>query len=230
MVGGSNALGSRIALDDAERHMFGICLLNDWSARDVQAWEYQPLGPFLAKNFATSLSPWVVTFEALEPFRTAPAPRADGDPAPLPYLQSPRHAERGAIDVRLEVSLQTQRMRARGEPAVRLSRSEFRQMYWTFVQMVAHHTLTGCNLRPGDLLASGTVSGPTRDERGSLLELSWRGTDPVVLPNGETRGFLEDGDEVILAGWCEAPGRARIGLGTCRGRIVPADVEGLPIE
>ncbi len=228
VVGGSNALGTRIALDAAERHMFGICLLNDWSARDVQAWEYQPLGPFLSKNFATSISPWVVTFDALEPFRISPAPRGEDDPPLMSYLESGRHAERGGLDVRLEVSLETQRMRSRGEPAARLSRSEFRQMYWTFPQLVAHHTLTGCNLRPGDLLASGTVSGPTRSERGSLLELSWRGTEPVVLPNGEERRFLEDGDEVILKGWCEAPGRKRIGLGTCRGRVLAPEVDGLP--
>ena len=222
VLGRGNAQGTAIALDDAEAHMFGVCLLNDWSARDLQAWEYQPLGPFLAKNFCTSLSPWVVTFEALEPFRCAPAARPDTDPAPLPYLRSRVHDVRGAIDLRLEVLLQTGRMRDEGRDPVGLSQGEFRQLYWTFAQMVAHHTVNGCNLRPGDLFGSGTVSGPSAGSRGSLLELAWRGRQPLQLPNGEQRRFLEDGDEVILRGWCEAPGRARIGLGTCRGRIEAA--------
>ena len=225
IIGTGNQQGTPIALDEAEAHMFGVCLLNDWSARDLQAWEYQPLGPFLAKNFATSISPWIVSLDALEPYRVAPEPRPSSDPAPLPYLRSDRHDARGAIDIRLEVTLQSARMRAGGHAPVKLSCSEFRQMYWTFVQLVAHHTVNGCNLRPGDLLGSGTVSGPSAAARGCLLELTWKGTAPIELPGGETRQFLEDGDDVTIRGWCEAPGRPRIGFGSCEGRVLAPDVQ-----
>ena len=218
-IAGENPLGTPVPLAEAEGRLFGLSLLNDWSARDVQSWEYQPLGPFLGKNFATSLSPWVVTMEALAPFRVPAFVRPAGDPAPLPYLDDPGTAQWGGVDLQLEVALQTARMREQGQPAVRLSRSRFGQMYWTLAQMVTHHASNGCNLRPGDLIASGTVSGPGKDERGCLLELTWRGKEPVTLPNGETRAFLEDGDEVVLTGWCEAPGAARIGFGECRGQV-----------
>jgi fumarylacetoacetase len=217
-IGAGNALGTTIAIDDAESHLFGLCLLNDWSARDVQQWEYQPLGPFLAKSFATSISPWVITTDALEPFRMAASRRPDGDPAPLPYLSSPGNRDRGAIDVHLEVGLATAAMRAAGAPPVVVSRSSLRHLYWTLAQLVTHHASNGCNLRPGDLLGSGTVSGPTRDSRGCLLELTWRGSEPIQLGD-ETRRFLEDGDEVVFRGWCERPGRRRIGFGECRGTI-----------
>jgi fumarylacetoacetase len=221
-VGPGNALGDAIAIEAAEQHLFGVCLMNDWSARDIQAWEYQPLGPFLAKSFATSISPWVITLEALEPFRAPAFPRPEGDPAPLPYLDADDTRSRGAIDLRLEVALSTLRMRELRQPAHVLSRSSLRHLYWTIGQLLTHHTSNGCNLRPGDLLGTGTVSGPTRDSRGCLLELTWRGTEPLQLPSGETRRFLEDGDEVIFRGWCERMGAARIGLGECRGLITPA--------
>ncbi len=214
-IGPGNAMGSPIPVADAYEHLFGVCLLNDWSARDVQAWEYQPLGPFLAKNFATSISPWVVTMEALEPFRCAPEPRAEGDPAPLPHLASP---ENGALAITLEVWLRSAQMSA----PVRLSHGNFASMYWTLAQMIAHHTSNGCPLQAGDLIGSGTVSGPAKENRGCLLELTWRGTEPIALPSGESRQFLEDGDEVILRGWAEAPGQRRIGLGECRGTVMPA--------
>jgi fumarylacetoacetase len=212
-VGPGNALGEPIPIAQAAEHLFGVCLLNDWSARDIQAWEYQPLGPFLAKNFASSISPWVVTMEALEPFRCDPAPRPVGDPLPLPHL---REAPGGAIAITLEVWLRTTRM---DEP-VRVSSSNFTSLYWTLGQMVAHHTSNGCPLRPGDLIGSGTVSGPDKGNRGCLLELTWGGKEPVELPSGEVRRFLEDGDEVILRGWCEAPGFRPIGLGECRGKVL----------
>lgn len=221
-IGPGNDLGRPIAMADAERHLFGLCLVNDWSARDIQAWEYQPLGPFLAKSFATTVSPWIVTMEALAPFRVAPFARPSGDPAPLPYLDDDTHREHGGIDLHLEVRLRSARMRERDVPALRLSRSNLRHMYWTMAQMAVHHASNGCNLRPGDLMASGTVSGPEKDGRGCLLELAWRGTEPVALPTGETRAFLEDGDEVILSGHCARAGAARIGFGECRGVVVPA--------
>jgi fumarylacetoacetase len=211
-----------VPLARAENLLFGTCLLNDWSARDVQTWEYQPLGPFLAKNFATTLSPWVVTMEALAPFRVAAAPRAAGDPAPLPYLADPANEREGGIDVRVQVSLRTSAMRAAGHPATVLSRSSLADLYWTAAQMVTHHASNGCNLRPGDILGSGTISGPTRSSRGCLLELTWRGTEPLRLPNGEERRFLEDGDEVVLEGWCEREGFARVGFGRCTGVVGPA--------
>ena len=218
-VGPGNALGERIPIADAERHVFGLCLVNDWSARDLQTWEYQPLGPFLAKSFATTVSPWVVTLEALAPFRAPAFARPDGDPAPLPHL---RQTGEPGVDLTLQVLLRTARMRDAGLPPAPVSRGSFRDMYWTIGQLVAHHASNGANLRPGDLLASGTVSGPTKDARGCLLELTWRGAEPLTLPSGETRRFLEDGDEVILRGWCEREGWRRIGLGECVGMVVGA--------
>jgi fumarylacetoacetase len=219
-VGSGNALGAPIPSSAAEDHLFGACLLNDWSARDIQAWEYQPLGPFLAKSFATTISPWVVTLDALEPFRAPAFIRPDGDPEPLAYLDGSRDREHGAFDIRLEVSISSEAMRgARIAPFV-LSRNNVRQLYWTPAQLVAHHTSNGCNLRAGDLLGTGTVSGPTRESRGCFLELAWKGTQPITLPTGEERSFLEDGDEVIFRGWCEREGWTRIGFGECRGTIV----------
>ncbi len=214
LLGPANALGAPVPISEARSRVAGVCLVNDWSARDVQRWEYQPLGPFLAKNFGTSVSPWVITAEALEPFRV-PAPAHD---APvLPYLQEP---DAGAFDIHVEVWL-----RASGEAtAIRLSRAPFREMYWTLGQMVAHHTSNGCPLRAGDLIASGTVSGPEKENRGCLLELTSKGTDPVRLPSGATRTFLEDGDEVILRASAERAGFARIGFGECRGIVLPASV------
>jgi len=217
-LGPGNAMGEAIPAAEAFDHLFGVCLLNDWSARDIQAWEYQPLGPFLAKSFATSISPWVVTMEALEPFRCACEPRPEADPRPLPHLQT---GGNDALRITLEVWLRTGRTGQSSEP-VRLSRGNFASMYWTLPQMVAHHASNGCPLKPGDLIGSGTVSGPGKENYGCLLELTWRGTEPLRLPGGETRRFLEDGDEVILRGWCEAPGLRRIGLGECRGTVMPA--------
>ena len=222
LVGPGNALGDAISIDDAEDHLFGLCLLNDWSARDLQAWEYQPLGPFLAKNFATTISPWVVTMEALAPYRTA-FTRPAGDPQPLPYLNSAFNRERGAIEMTLEVWLQTATMRDAGVAAVKLSQSKVAEAaYWTFAQLVAHHTVNGCNLQPGDLLGSGTLSGPTPEQGGSLLELSMGGKQKITLPNGEQRTFLEDGDTVTLRGHCASPGAARIGLGEVSGTVIAA--------
>lgn len=212
LLGPGNNLGEPIAIANAVEHIAGVCLVNDWSARDVQRWEYQPLGPFLAKNFATSVSPWVVTAEALAPFHCDSAPH---DVPILPYLQE---GPGGAFDITVEVSLRTPSM----SEAVRVSRAAFREMYWTPGQMVAHHTSNGCRVRPGDLIASGTVSGPLKENRGCLLELTSKGTDPLRLPNGEMRTYLEDGDEVILTAYCERPGFARIGFGGCRGVVVPA--------
>ena len=220
-MGSGNALGQPMAMAEAEASVFGMCLLNDWSARDIQAWEYQPLGPFLSKNFATTISPWVVTLEALAPYRVA-FTRPAGDPQPLPYLDSPTNREQGAIDVQLEVLLQTQAMHAAGQEAARLSCTSYRHAYWTVAQMVTHHTINGCNLQPGDLLGTGTLSGPTLDEAGALIELTVGGKQPLVLPNGQTRGYLEDGDSVLLRGWCEKAGAARIGFGECRGTLLPA--------
>ncbi|HEY7235379.1 MAG TPA: fumarylacetoacetase [Gemmatimonadaceae bacterium] len=221
-IGLGNALGSPIPIIDADRHIFGLCLLNDWSARDIQAWEYQPLGPFLSKSFATSISPWIVTLEALEPFRAPAYVRPDGDPPPLPYLLWDVDQRRGAIDINVEVYLATATMRQHRQDPVRISRSRFTSMYWTIAQFVAHHTSNGCNLHPGDLFGSGTISGPEPENRGCLLERTWRGRDPVRLPNGESRSFLADGDEVIMRASCERPGFARIGFGDCCGMIVPA--------
>jgi len=219
-IGQSNDLGSRVNIAEAESHIFGLCLLNDWSARDLQAWEYQPLGPFLAKNFATTISPWIVTLEALEPYRVH-WQRPATDPQPLPYLDGAGVRERGAIDIQTEVYLETQSMRQSRQAPTRLSATSFKHSYWTVSQMVAHHTVNGCNLQPGDLLGTGTQSGPTPQEAGSLLELSGNGKEPVPLPNGETRCFLEDGDEVTLRAYCERPGAARIGFGSAVGRVLP---------
>ena len=220
VIGAGNPLGTPIPLAEAEAHLAGLVLVNDWSARDVQAWEYQPLGPFLAKNFATTISPWLVTLDALAPYRVPARARTADEPAPLPYLTDGRDQTQGGFAITLEVWIRTARMREAGTPAERLSRGSFAQMYWTLGQMLTHHASGGCNLRPGDLIASGTVSGPEQSSRGCLLELTWRGAEPVTFSNGETRAFLADGDEVILRGWCEAPGRARIGFGDCRGTVV----------
>jgi fumarylacetoacetase len=225
VIGAGNALGTRVPLETAEQHVFGVCLLNDWSARDIQAWEYQPLGPFLAKNFATTISPWIVTLEALAPFR-APWTRPAEDPQPLPYLDGAHLRAAGALDIQLEVWLETERMRALGKGAERLSHSTFKDSYWTLAQLVAHHTVNGCNLAPGDLLGSGTQSGPTPAEAGSLLELSQGGKQPLTLSSGETRTFLADGDRVIFKGWCERAGFARIGLGEVAGLVLPAAAAG----
>jgi fumarylacetoacetase len=219
-VGVGNALAQPVALDEAEQHLFGLCLLNDWSARDIQAWEYQPLGPFLAKSFVSTISPWVVTLEALAPFRSPALVRPADDPRPLPYLSSATNEETGGIDVTVDVFLQSAQMRDRGLEPLRLSQNSFLNMYWTVAQMVTHHTSNGCNLRTGDLLGSGTISGPQNDALGCLLEISRQGA--IELPTGETRRFLLDGDEVIFRGSCERDGYRRIGFGECRGMIVPA--------
>jgi fumarylacetoacetase len=220
-IGRGNALGRPIGIEEAERHIFGVGLVNDWSARDIQAWEYQPLGPFLGKSFATSVSPWVVAMDALAPFRVPIAPRPEGDPEPLPYLTSSNGAS-AAIDLKLEVYISTAAMRKSSLPPMRLSSANLRNIYWSFAQMVTHHTSNGCNLLVGDLIASGTVSGADRGTQGSLLELTSRGSVPLHLPGGEARGFLEDGDEITLRGFCEREGLPRIGLGECRGTIAPA--------
>ncbi len=219
-IGQKSNLGSRIEIDEAEDYLFGLCLLNDWSARDVQRWEYQPLGPFLAKSFATSLSPWVVSMEALAPFRCAAFARPDGDPQPLPYLSSEANTATGGIDLTLAVFLSSAQMQAQGVAPMRLSQSSLQHLYWTPAQLLAHHTSNGCNMRIGDMFATGTVSGPDKDMRGCLLELTWGGKEPITLPTGEVRRFLEDGDEVVMRGYCERPGFRRIGLGECRGVVV----------
>jgi fumarylacetoacetase len=212
-------MGKAVSIDAARERLFGLSLVNDWSARDVQTWEYQPLGPFLAKNFATTVSPWIVTAEALEPYRTAAFARGEADPQPLAHLRSSEDQRGGAFDVALEVYLSSAKMREQRMAPVRLSRGNLKNMYWTPAQMIAHHASNGCNLVAGDLLASGTVSGPEKENRGCLLELTWRGTEPLELPTGETRKFLEDGDEVVFRGYCEREGFARIGFGECRGKI-----------
>ena len=222
-VGQGNELGQSIPISEAEEHIFGICLVNDWSARDIQAWEYQPLGPFLAKNFATTISPYVVTMEALAPFRTKAFERDPNDPQPLEYLSDENNQKFGGLDINLEVYIQTEKMRNENTEPHRLSHSNTKDLYWTIGQMLTHHASNGCNLQTGDLLATGTVSGKEKSERGCMLELTWRGSEPVELPSGETRRFLEDGDEVIMKGFCEREGFRRIGLGECRGRIIPAD-------
>ncbi|TNF51244.1 MAG: fumarylacetoacetase [Burkholderiales bacterium] len=220
-VGTGNELGDPVSMAQAEDHVFGLCLLNDWSARDIQAWEYQPLGPFLSKNFATTISPWIVTLEALAPYRVAFERPAD-DPQPLPYLDSDANRERGAFDIQLQVDLQTPSMREAGQGGATICRTSYRHAYWTVAQMVTHHTVNGCNLQPGDLFGSGTLSGPTLDQAGALIELTGGGKNPLHLPGGETRTFLEDGDAVVLRGWCEKAGAARIGFGECRGTVLPA--------
>ena len=221
-VGSGNGLGEPVPIDRAEAHVFGLCLLNDWSARDIQAWEYQPLGPFLSKSFATSISPWVVTLEALAPFRAGAFERAADDPQPLPYLDEGEASASSGVDLRLEVLLSTERMRAEGLAEAPLSEANALDLYWSIGQMLTHHTSNGCNLSAGDLLGSGTVSGPEAGTLGSLLEITRRGQEPVVLPNGEERRFLEDGDEIVMRGFCEREGFRRIGFGECRGRIGPA--------
>lgn len=221
-VGRGNELGEPIDIADAERHMFGICMVNDWSARDIQAWEYQPLGPFLGKSFATAVSPWVVTMDALEPFRVPLAPRGEGDPEPLPYLACGGGAS--GVDVQLEVCVSSRTMRDAGLEPIRVSSSNARELYWSFAQMIAHHTSNGCNLLTGDLLASGTISGAEEGAQGSLLEVTRRGLKPLRLPSGEERMFLEDGDEVTLRGFCQRDGGVRIGLGECKGMVIPASL------
>ena len=236
VVGRGNELGDVIDIADAEKHMLGLCLVNDWSARDLQKWEYQPLGPFLAKSFATTVSPYIVTMEALAPFRVPAFQRDAGDPSPLPYLTSEGNSAAGGFDITLEVYLASEQMRSKNMEPVRISTGNFKDMYWTLAQMLTHHSSNGCNMQPGDLLASGTVSGKTKDSRGCLLELTWNGdafasppklvpgTDrtPIDLPTGEERKFLADGDEVIIKGYCEREGFRRIGFGECRGIVTPA--------
>lgn len=220
-IGPGNRLGEPVKLDDAESRVAGYCLLNDWSARDVQAWEYQPLGPFLAKSFGTTISPWVITPEALAPFRI-PVTHPEDDPVPLPYLDSPLHRAQGGLDIELQALILTAQMRDDGDPPHLISRSSTRHMYWSVAQMVTHHTSNGCNLQAGDLLGSGTLSGPTAGSEGSLMEVSHGGKDPITLPNGETRMFLEDGDEVVLTARAHRPGAATIGFGECVGVVEPA--------
>jgi fumarylacetoacetase len=222
-IGTSNALGSPIPIAEASDHIAGYCLLNDWSARDLQAWESQPLGPFLAKSFRTSISPWIITPEALAPFRAAQAPRPEGDPQPLPYLHDAGDQKSGALDLELEVLLVTPAQRQGGAPAHRLSLGNALNLYWTPAQLIAHHTSNGCNLGSGDLLGSGTISSATRDGYGSLLEITSGGREKLQLPGGEERGFLQDGDEVILRARARRAGFATIGFGDCRGRVLPAD-------
>jgi fumarylacetoacetase len=218
-VGPGNAVGETVALADAPNHIFGLSLVNDWSARDIQSWEYQPLGPFLAKSFLTSVSPWIVTLEALAPFRVAAADRGSDAPGLLAHLDDAQDRAHGGIDLQLDVLLQTPKMRGAGMSPERIGGSNFDGQYWTIFQMLAHHTSNGCNLLAGDLVASGTVSGPGPSEAGCLLEMTSGGAHPVILPNGESRGFLEDGDEILLRGFCERVGTARIGFGECVGRI-----------
>ena len=220
-IGGGNELGDSIALDEVDEHIFGMCLFNDWSARDIQAWEYQPLGPFLAKNFASTVSPWVVTNEALAPFRTS-WHRDENDPQPLEYLSSEKNSRLGSYDIELEVAIETPTMRAGGEQAHKLTQSSFKHSYWTTAQMIAHHTVNGCNFVAGDFIGSGTQSGPQAEEAGSLLELSNGGKQQVALGNGETRTFLEDGDAVVMSGFCAKDGAARIGFGQCYSLVLPA--------
>ena len=221
-IGPGNELGEPIPIARAPEHLFGLCLLNDWSARDIQAWEYQPLGPFLAKSFATTVSPWIVTMEALAPFRLAQAPRPEGDPRPLDYLWDDADQRHGGFDIGLEVLLMTPGLAARNLPPHRLSHGNAAFLYWTAAQFVAHHTSGGCNLQSGDLFGSGTISGPTEGSAGSLLELSKGGRQPITLESGEARRFLEDGDEVILRATCCRDGYASIGFGLCRGMVMSA--------
>lgn len=220
-IGPGNDLGEPIDIDRAEEHVFGLCLLNDWSARDVQAWEYQPLGPFLAKNFASTISPWIVTLEALAPFRI-PWTRATEAPQPLPYLESDRNRDAGGFDIQLELSLESQQMRDAGGEPQRLALTNFDHSYWSVAQMVAHHTINGCNLTPGDFLGSGTMSGPHPGSEGALIESTRGGQEPVNLHNGETRTFLEDGDRVVIRGWCAKDGAARIGFGEVSSTLLSA--------
>jgi fumarylacetoacetase len=223
-IGQPSLLGTPIPIVQADHHLFGVSLLNDWSARDIQSWEYQPLGPFLAKNFATSISPWVTPMAALEPFHAPTAPRPAGDPKPLPYLHSISDQQHGSLNVALEVLLLTRTMRENKLEPFLLSQSNVDTLYWTAAQLIAHHTSNGCNLQIGDILATGTISGPAETSAGCLLELTRNGAQPILLPTGESRTFLADGDEIILRGSCEALGHPRIGLGECRATILPARV------
>lgn len=220
-IGPGNTMGQRIPLDKVDEHVFGITLLNDWSVRDIQVWEMAPLGPFHGKNFATTVSPWIVTLDALAPYRTAWT-RPAADPQPLPYLESVANRAAGAFDIRLEVSVLTERTRNEGRGAARLIGTSFRHQYWTIAQMVAHHTAGGCNLNPGDLIGTGTISGPGPGEAGAMVELTEGGRKPAQLGDGDERGFLHDGDTLVMRGWCEKPGAARIGFGECRGTVLPA--------
>jgi fumarylacetoacetase len=220
-IGAGSSIGAAIPIDKADDHIFGVCLLNDWSARDIQAWEYQPLGPFLSKNFATTISPWIVTLEALAPFRTSWT-RPEADPQPLPYLASDDVARRGAFDIRLEIAIETEKLRRAGRPPAVVSSTSYKHAYWAMTQLISHHTVNGCELRPGDLLGTGTLSGPTAGEEGALLEATAGGKKPISLPDGETRVFLEDGDAVVMRGWCERDGFVRIGLGEVVGRVAPS--------
>lgn len=221
-VGQGNDLGKPIPIGEASAHIAGISILNDWSARDVQAWEYQPLGPFLAKNFHSTVSPWIVTMDALAPYRTAQSPRPEGDPAPLSYLLDAADQREGALSVTMEVYIRTAKMRGEGTPPHRLSHGPMTAMYWTIAQLLTHHASNGCNLQAGDLLGTGTLSGSDDNAKGSLLELSNGGKSSILLPNGESRTFLEDGDEIIISAFAEAPGSVRIGFGECRAMIQPA--------
>jgi fumarylacetoacetase len=221
-IGSGTELGHNLPVGQAAEHIFGYCLLNDWSARDIQAWESQPLGPFLGKNFGTTISPWVMTAEALAPFHTTAYTRPQGDPAPLPYLDDADDRATGGLDITLQAYLSTETMRRDGIAPQRLTQTSFALMYWTWAQMIAHHTSNGCNLEIGDLIGSGTVSGPEKSSWGSLLELTARGAEPIALPGGEQCGFIEDGDEIIFRGFCERSGHVRIGFGECRAAILPA--------
>ncbi len=221
-IGTPTELGAPVPVGRAAEHIFGFCLLNDWSARDMQAWEYQPLGPFLGKNFATTVSPWVVTAEALAPFHVAAFTRPSGDPAPLPHLDDADDRAQGGLDITLEAYLVSEAMRGKAMAPLRLAQTSCGELYWTVAQMVAHHTSNGCNLEIGDLIGTGTVSGPDKSSWGSLLELTSRSREPIALPSGETRGFIEDGDEIIFRGFAEKPGFARIGFGECRAMVLPA--------
>ena len=218
-IGAGNKMGSRIPMDDAMEHIFGIVILNDWSARDVQKWEYQPLGPFNAKNFASTISPWIVTIDALAPFRQSGPARQDGDPAVLEYLLP---VTDDVLDIHCCVSISSATMRNEKTPSIQLTKSSLTNLTWSFAQMLAHHTSTGCPMNSGDLIGSGTISGETKDSRGCLLELTWRGTEPIELPDGTQRRFLQDGDELTIKAWCESDDATRIGFGSCSGIILPA--------
>jgi fumarylacetoacetase len=221
-IGQPSLLGTPVPISQADHHLFGVSLLNDWSARDIQSWEYQPLGPFLAKNFATTISPWVTPMAALEAFHSPAAPRPSADPKPLAYLQSAVDQQQGNLDVALEVFLTTKTMRDNKLDPFLVSKSNASDLYWTPAQLIAHHTSNGCNLQIGDVLATGTISGPTEASAGCLLELTRNGAQPILLPTGESRAFLADGDEIILRGSCQAPGHPRLGLGECRATVLPA--------
>ena len=222
-VGPQTELGETVPLDKAEDYIFGMCILNDWSSRDIQTWEYQPLGPFLAKNFSSTISPWIVTMEALAPYRREVYQRPDDDPAPLAYLTNADHEKSGGLDINLEVAVATKAMRKNGDAPQAIGTPDFKDMYWTIFQMFTHHTSNGCDFNPGDFYGTGTISGTGPDECGSILEVCKGGKKPIDFPGGETRTFLEDGDEVVMRAWCEGDGKPRIGFGDCRSVITPAD-------